>query len=431
MNNIAIRVSFIFYFALAFLSLHGSAQPASTYDGLVQRGNTQLQAGSNDAALTAARAAIKVNADRWEAHAVAGGALLNLKRYEEAADEFSLAIGRAPQAKQAGLRDLRKQCLSAESGASPSASPTPSPSSTTQAEIVLWKTIEHSANIADYQAYLQQYPNGAFAPLAKNRLGDLMAAQSGTIFDEGSTQFRQGNYSAAAESWKLACDSGNANGCTSLGLSYDIGRGVAQDHMQAERLYQKGCDGGNAIACRNLGRSYEKSTSVAPDYMRAAQLYQKGCDGGDALACDYQARLYEVGQGVAQDYTNAAQFYQKACDGGNAHGCASLGHLFDMGQGVARDHTRAAQIFQKGCDTGYALSCWALGYDYENGFGLVKDLARAAQFYQKACDGGNAIACRGLGSLYTNGQGVTQDIQLATQLYQKACKLGDNSACGK
>ena len=40
----------------------------------------------------------------------------------------------------------------------------------TQQETVFWESIEDSADAADYQAYLSQYPEGAFAALAKLRL---------------------------------------------------------------------------------------------------------------------------------------------------------------------------------------------------------------------------------------------------------------------
>src|ERR1700761_4960076 len=81
------------------------AQTTTDYDSLVQDGRTQLQAGNAKAALATARAAIRVDTARWEAYALAGGALMNLKQYEEAADELSDAISRAPQTKQSALRD--------------------------------------------------------------------------------------------------------------------------------------------------------------------------------------------------------------------------------------------------------------------------------------------------------------------------------------
>ena len=105
--------------AWILLIVSAVSQTASDYDGLVQKGKTQLQAGSADLALASGEVVIKINADRWEGYALAGGALMNLKRYEEGADRLSQAISRAPEAKQAALRDLRRQCLLAESGSSP------------------------------------------------------------------------------------------------------------------------------------------------------------------------------------------------------------------------------------------------------------------------------------------------------------------------
>jgi hypothetical protein len=105
---------FIIGMAWVILGFCATAQQTSNYDALVRQGNGQLQTGNNEQALALAKTAINTNANRWEAYAIAGGALLNLKRYEEGADQFSHAIDRAPQAKQEGLRALRKECLSAQ-----------------------------------------------------------------------------------------------------------------------------------------------------------------------------------------------------------------------------------------------------------------------------------------------------------------------------
>jgi tetratricopeptide (TPR) repeat protein len=171
----------ILYLTMALWPLNAAAQPGPDYEALVRQGNAQLQTGSNDVALTTAQSAIKLNADRWEAYALAGGALMNLRRYEEAADDFSHAIDHAPEAKQTGLRDLRKQCLLAETAATPNtmpqlASPTAQTATTTQAEIVLWKSIENSPSLSDFQTYLDQYPHGAFSGLAKRHLEEIAEA---------------------------------------------------------------------------------------------------------------------------------------------------------------------------------------------------------------------------------------------------------------
>jgi tol-pal system protein YbgF len=148
------------------------AQPSSSYEVAIQQGRAQLEAGRADQAAASGDAAIKMNADGWEGYALSGGALMNLKRYEEGADTLSKAIERAPAEKQPALRDLRRQCLLAESGP-PAAASTPPPATTTsQAEIVLWKSIESSENLADFRSYLDQYPQGVFAVLAHRHLAE-------------------------------------------------------------------------------------------------------------------------------------------------------------------------------------------------------------------------------------------------------------------
>jgi tetratricopeptide (TPR) repeat protein len=176
-----------FCLALALLAgaSYSDAQSAPDYDALITQGNALLQAGTADQALKSGEAAIKIRADRWEGYALAGGALLNLKRYEDAADALSKAIDRAPESKQPALRERRRECLLAESGypaaantslsSATSVPATSVPATTGETEIVQWKSIENSHNAADFQNYLSRYPNGAFVELARSHLADAQA----------------------------------------------------------------------------------------------------------------------------------------------------------------------------------------------------------------------------------------------------------------
>jgi hypothetical protein len=47
----------------------------------------------------------------------------------------------------------------------------------TREEAVLWTSIQNSTNIEDYRAYLDAYPNGTFAPLAKRRIANMVEAK--------------------------------------------------------------------------------------------------------------------------------------------------------------------------------------------------------------------------------------------------------------
>jgi adenylate cyclase len=47
-----------------------------------------------------------------------------------------------------------------------------------ETEIAFWDSIKDSKNKAEYEAYLQQYPNGGFVKLARSRLAELAAPES-------------------------------------------------------------------------------------------------------------------------------------------------------------------------------------------------------------------------------------------------------------
>jgi tetratricopeptide (TPR) repeat protein len=160
--------------ALIASFVYSGARAGQDYDALIKQGNALLQAGSADQALNSGEAATRIGADRWEGYALEGGALMNLKRYEDAADALSKAIDRAPESKQPALRNLRRQCLLAESGY-PAVADTGVPATTGQAEIVLWKSIENSHSATDFQNYLDQYPRGAFVEPARRHLADAKA----------------------------------------------------------------------------------------------------------------------------------------------------------------------------------------------------------------------------------------------------------------
>lgn len=54
-------------------------------------------------------------------------------------------------------------------------------------ELLFWDSIKDSSNRADFVAYLTQYPNGRFVPLAKNRLAPSSAESESTIAAQSAT----------------------------------------------------------------------------------------------------------------------------------------------------------------------------------------------------------------------------------------------------
>jgi len=99
-----------------------TAPGLSMFDTQIGAAHAALSAGDLDRALALADAAIRINPERWDGYAVAGQVLLALRQYEPAADALSKAIERAPEGQQGTLREMRRECLVAESsstGSSP------------------------------------------------------------------------------------------------------------------------------------------------------------------------------------------------------------------------------------------------------------------------------------------------------------------------
>ena len=71
-----------------------------------------------------------------------------------------------------------------------------------------------------------------------------------------------------------------------LGVLYDEGLGVKQNHAQAAQFYEKSCHGNYASGCYNLGVSYENGEGVQPNKSTAKKYYGKACDLGYQKGCD-------------------------------------------------------------------------------------------------------------------------------------------------
>ncbi len=67
--------------------------------------------------------------------------------------------------------------LAAEAEAKPAVSPVDS----NKAELLFWETIKDSQDAESYQAYLEQYPTGSFAVLARVRLKKLKSSQTASL----------------------------------------------------------------------------------------------------------------------------------------------------------------------------------------------------------------------------------------------------------
>lgn len=86
--------------------------------------------------------------------------------------EFAAYLERYPEGAFAALAGTRRQALLEEAAAPAGAAAAADPE-VSAVELAFWDTVKDSANPEMYAAYLDRYPEGAFAALAKVRLEEL------------------------------------------------------------------------------------------------------------------------------------------------------------------------------------------------------------------------------------------------------------------
>jgi len=97
-----------------------------------------------------------------------------------------------------------------------------------------------------------------------------------------------------------------------LGVMYDNGEGVEQDHVEAAKLFRKAAEAGRAKAQYNLGYMYRIGKGVEQDDIEAAKWYRKAAEAEIANAQFNLGIMYGIGKGVEQDFSKAVRWLQLA-----------------------------------------------------------------------------------------------------------------------
>ncbi|MBQ8098978.1 MAG: sel1 repeat family protein [Bacteroidaceae bacterium] len=166
-----------------------------------------------------------------------------------------------------------------------------------------------------------------------------------------------------------------------LGSLYDFGDGgLSRDSEKAKYWYQKSAEQGYAKAQNSLGLFYELGKGLMKDYEKAIYWYQKSAEQGYAIGQYNLGRLYEKGHGIDQDYEKAVYWYQKSV-ANNGGGYYRLGYCYENGLGVSQDYKKAYDYYHKGAEKGDDLSKYGLFICYHNGYAVKKDESKANIIY--------------------------------------------------
>lgn len=91
--------------------------------------------------------------------------------------------------------------------------------------------------------------------------------------EEAEFAYERGDYTQAGRLFSPLAEQGMASAQFYLGLMYETGRGVRQDHATALTWFRKAAAQGYAGPQNNLGLMYERGRGVRKDVVRALMWY--------------------------------------------------------------------------------------------------------------------------------------------------------------
>jgi uncharacterized protein len=211
-------------------------------------------------------------------------------------------------------------------------------------------------------------------------------------YEDGAAAYDRADYATAMRLWLPLAEGGNGDAQTMLGIIYEEGQGVSQDHTAALTWYRRAADQGHPDAQFYLAYMHELGKGVPIDPAAAANWLSKAADQGHADAQFNLGAVYEDGIGVSQDYQAAATWYRKAAEQGHAEAQNNLGTMLVKAQGVPQDYDSATDWFRKAAAQGDVEGQFNLGLMYENGTGVPQDQHAAMTWYRAAADQGHTAA---------------------------------------
>jgi len=152
----------------------------------------------------------------------------------------------------------------------------------------------------------------------------------GADFNKGVDAYERGDYATALREWTPFAEQGDAYAQYNLGVMYDSGKGVLQDHKTAVKWYTLAAEQGQASAQTNLGLMYNNGEGVLQDHKTAVKWFTLAAEQGYANAQNNLGVMYDNGKGVEKNLTEAMKWYRKAAEQGNENALNNLNEKRDF-----------------------------------------------------------------------------------------------------
>ncbi len=230
-------------------------------------------------------------------------------------------------------------------------------------ELTFWQSIQDSSDPADFEAYLEAFPEGKFRRLAENKIKRLSSERTAEDVERAEALTRKAETlyfgekgaapdpAAAAETYRRAADRGNSDAQRMLGWLYQSGEGLEADPAKAAKWYKLAAAAGDADAQNNLGLLYAEGlaegSESAPDTGAAVSWFERAALQGHVEAQINLGDAYRDGKGVAQDRRQAFEWYRRAAARNNRIAQARIARLYEIGLGERPDPREAARWLRK------------------------------------------------------------------------------------
>ena len=103
-------------------------------------------------------------------------------------------------------------------------------------------------------------------------------------FEKGLEAADRGDFATALREWTPLAEQGYAGAQYNLGVMYENGWGVLQNHATAMKWYTRAAEQGDADAQYNLGVIYKDGDGVLQNHATAVKWYTLAAEQGHALA---------------------------------------------------------------------------------------------------------------------------------------------------
>ncbi|MEX3011910.1 PDZ domain-containing protein [Hoeflea sp. TYP-13] len=335
------------------------------------------------------------------------------------------------------------------------------------AEIAFWNSIKDSTDPAEYEAYLETFPDGSFAALARIRVKKLTGAAKGAADTPGQALETPAQAGVPADEPRVETVDTEAQpiendiGYVGLQIANLTPAAARQMGLGAPRgaLVSTVVEGGpsdraglrpgdlvlevggfpvaDMLGFLNIVKDIPAGTELELNIIRNGQrrtiavtvgAYLRdniaAAKAGDTYAMRSLYSLYLSGRVGDPDPQEALRWLNAAVDAGDTDAMGILGDAYRTGNNVQTDIDKALELYKRAADLGHGPSLLSLGWLYRFDENVGKDPQKAHRYLLKAAEAGQARAMELVAFMYGDGLGTQKNDREAFYWYKQAAEAG-------